>query len=45
MAYDHYVAICKPLHYTTIMQQFCQLLMVVAWTRGILQVTVQILSQ
>ena len=43
MAYDHDVAICKPLHYTTIMQQFCQLLMVVAWTGGILQVTVQIL--
>uniref|UniRef100_A0A8D1RVF3 Olfactory receptor 140-like n=1 Tax=Sus scrofa TaxID=9823 RepID=A0A8D1RVF3_PIG len=44
MAYDSYVAICKPLHYTTIMRHgLCQLLVVVAWIGGILHGTVQIL--
>ncbi|XP_065799295.1 olfactory receptor 4C3D-like [Muntiacus reevesi] len=43
MAYDHYVTICKPLHYTTIMrQELCQLLVVVAWMRGILHAMVLI---
>ena len=35
MAYDCYLAICRPLHYTTIMKQgLCQLLVVVAWIGG-----------
>ncbi|MBW00248.1 Olfactory receptor 1J2, partial [Eschrichtius robustus] len=32
VAYDHYVAVCHPLHYTTIMrEQLCAFLLAVSW--------------
>ncbi|XP_028372317.1 olfactory receptor 4A5-like [Phyllostomus discolor] len=44
MAYDRYVAICKPLHYITIMnRQVCILLLVVSWAGGFVHSVVQIL--
>lgn len=44
MAYDHYVAICKPLHYLTIMnRRVCIMLLVVAWTGGFVHSLLQIL--
>ncbi|CAH2272579.1 olfactory receptor, partial [Pelobates cultripes] len=37
MSYDRYVAVCKPLHYVTIMNfPFCLGLVVLSWTSGVL---------
>ncbi|XP_057585299.1 olfactory receptor 4C46-like [Hippopotamus amphibius kiboko] len=44
MAYDCYVAICKPLHYITIMNwQVCWVLMTVSWVGGFIHGIIQIL--
>ena len=43
MAYDRYVAICKPLHYLVIMRQWvCVVLLVVSWVGGFLHSIVQL---
>ncbi|XP_045872668.1 olfactory receptor 4A47-like [Meles meles] len=43
MAYDRYVAICKPLHYLVIMRQsVCVVLLVVSWVGGFLNSVIQV---
>ncbi|XP_045642832.1 olfactory receptor 4A47-like [Ursus americanus] len=43
MAYDRYVAICKPLHYLMIMRQWvCVVLLVVSWVGGFLHSVIQV---
>ena len=43
MAYDHYVAICKLLHYLVIMRQkVCVELLVVSWVEGFLHSIIQL---
>ena len=43
MTYDHYVAICKLLHYLVIMRQkVCVELLVVSWVEGFLHSIIQL---
>ncbi|XP_075768307.1 olfactory receptor 5AP2-like [Pelodiscus sinensis] len=41
MSYDRYLAICKPLHYTALMNgRFCLLLAAVSWMGGLMATTI-----
>ncbi|XP_021540493.1 olfactory receptor 4A47 [Neomonachus schauinslandi] len=43
MAYDRYVAICKPLHYLVIMRQWvCVVLLAMSWVGGFLHSVIQV---
>uniref|UniRef100_A0A8C3W7P7 G-protein coupled receptors family 1 profile domain-containing protein n=1 Tax=Catagonus wagneri TaxID=51154 RepID=A0A8C3W7P7_9CETA len=44
MAYDHFVALCHPLHYRVIMNpQLCAILVLVSWLTGVLHSLLQTL--
>ncbi|MBZ3874928.1 Olfactory receptor 4C15 [Sciurus carolinensis] len=44
MAYDHYVTICKPLHYSSIMNwRLCRILVGMSWTGAFLHSIIQVL--
>ncbi|XP_037670570.1 olfactory receptor 4A47-like [Choloepus didactylus] len=45
MAYDRYVAICRPLHYLIIMRHWvCMVLLIVSWVGGFLHSVIQLSS-